>query len=52
MDFLIVSDKDLKFTRNVWKELLEIKGTPLAMNVAYHPQTNGQVETMNKCLEK
>jgi hypothetical protein len=48
---VIVSDRDPKFTGNFWKELWKMSGTTLAMSSTYHPQTNGQTEIVNKCLE-
>lgn len=47
----IVSDRDPIFTSNFWKELFHLNGTDLFMSLAYHPQTNGQIEIMNKGLE-
>jgi hypothetical protein len=47
----IVSDHDPTFTSNFWQELFNIQGTELHLNRAYHPQTDGQTEVVNKCLE-
>lgn len=47
----IVSDRDVIFTSSFWQELCHIQGITLAMSSAYHPQTDGQTEIVNKCLE-
>jgi hypothetical protein len=47
----IVSDRDRVFTSQFWQQLFKISGTTLAMSTAYHPQTDGQSEAVNKCLE-
>eukprot|EP00253_Pinus_taeda_P029747 PITA_29747 len=47
----IVSDCDFIFTSNFWQEFLKLQGTQLQLSTFYHPQTNGQIEAVNKCLE-
>jgi transposase InsO family protein len=47
----IVSDRDPVFTCSFWRELFRLQGIALAFSSAYHPQSNGQIEALNKCVE-
>nr|GEU84074.1 putative mitochondrial protein [Tanacetum cinerariifolium] len=47
----IVSDKDSVFLSHFWQSLFKILKVELKVSTAYHPQTDGQTEVVNKCLE-
>jgi hypothetical protein len=51
MSHSIVSNQDTTFTSNFWQYLFKLQGTQLHLIITYHPQTNGQIEVVNKCLE-
>jgi hypothetical protein len=51
MPHSIIFDRDPTFNNNFWQELFILQGTQLHLNATYHPQTDGQTEVVNKCLE-
>jgi hypothetical protein len=47
----IISDRDKIFTSAFWRYLFKLTDTQLLMSSSYHPQTDGQTERLNQCLE-
>jgi hypothetical protein len=46
----IVSDRDTKLVGHFWRTLWKKFGTNLSFILAYHPQTDGQIEVVNRRL--
>lgn len=47
----IVSDRDKLFVSKFQKQLFQTLGTQLAHISSYYPQTDGQIEVLNRCLK-
>ena len=48
---IIVSDRDPIFTGKFLDGIISCLGTQLAHISSYHPESDGQTEIVNKCLE-
>jgi hypothetical protein len=49
---VIVSDRDTVFTSIIWKEIFSALQVSLKFSTAHHPETDGQTERVNQCLEQ
>ncbi|GBG77823.1 hypothetical protein CBR_g25754 [Chara braunii] len=47
----IVSDRDVRFTSELWKAAAAEQGTQLQMTSGNHPKANGQAEQMNRAVQ-
>jgi hypothetical protein len=46
----IISDRDSRFLSTLWKALWALLGCRLKFSIAFHPQTDGQIEVVNRVL--
>jgi hypothetical protein len=44
----IISNRDSRFVGSFWSSLWELMDTKLKKSIAFHPQTNGQTEVVNR----
>ena len=51
MPYTITSDRGSTFISKFWRELFKLQRVELQLSIAYHPQTDGQTEVVNRCLE-
>ncbi|XP_075663135.1 uncharacterized protein LOC142632652 [Castanea sativa] len=47
----IMSDRNPIFISHFWQELMKLQGIQLVISLAYHPQSDGHIEVVNKSLE-
>jgi transposase InsO family protein len=47
----ILTDRDIIFTSKLWQDLFKAMKVSLHYISSYHPQTDGQTERVNQCLE-
>ncbi|GBG88341.1 hypothetical protein CBR_g46906 [Chara braunii] len=47
----IVSDRDVRFTSELWKKTVEQMDSQLQMTSGNHPEANGQAEQMNRVVQ-
>jgi len=47
----MVSDRNVKFVSYFWRTVLHKMKIKLKFSTAFHPQTDGQIEMVNKTLE-
>lgn len=51
MPMAIITDRDRIFTSQLFQEIFKSMKVRLKLSTSYHPQTDGQTERVNQCLE-
>jgi len=47
----VVTDRDSRFTSKFWSALCAAVGTKMSMSTAFHPQSDGNTERVNRVME-
>lgn len=47
----IISNGDKVFLSQFWRELFQLQGMVLKHSTTYHPQTDGEIVVVNRCVE-
>ena len=47
----VITDQDVRWKGEFWKEICDRMGMKRALTTAYHPQADGQTKIMNQSLE-
>ena len=48
---VITSDRGPQFVSDLWIEMCKLMGIARSTTTSYHPQHNGKIETMHRCLK-
>jgi hypothetical protein len=48
--YTIISDRDNRFLSTLWSSLWSLLDTKLTKSIAFHPQTDGQIEVVNQMI--
>lgn len=48
---MLITDRDKIFISNFWTAFFKALGTDHKLSTSYHPQTDGQSERLNQCIE-
>lgn len=49
---VLLSDRDPRFTSNLFREICKLLKTKQALSSAFHPETDGQTERVNRVVEE